>query len=55
MKQTDRSQSGGMWGGLEDIRQRTYMHVHIAHGHRQQGGGEGWVEGGKVGENGGHL
>ena len=38
--------------GVEVISQRTYMHVCIAHGHRQQcgegrgGGGEGWAVGG---------
>ena len=41
MEQTGRSQRGRGWGSLEEISQRTYMHVCIAHGHRHQ-----WGEGG---------
>ena len=39
----DRSQSRGV-GGLEDTSQRTYIHIGIAHGHKQkcdEGRGEG--------------
>ena len=57
-EQTDRSQRGGEWGRLEEISQRTYNHIRIAHGHGQQcceghgvrvcsGEGKGW--------GGGHL
>ena len=33
---TDRSQRGGGEGGLEEISQRIYMYICIAHGHSQQ-------------------
>ena len=35
---------------MEEISQRTYMHIGKAHGHRQQCGGGGLVQGGKGGE-----
>ena len=47
MEGTDRSQRGG-GVGLEEISQRTCVHICIAHGHRQQCGegrvGGFWVE-----------
>ena len=59
--QTDRSQKGGVQGRwqLEKISQRIYLHIFVAHGHKQQcgegggGGTAGW-RGAKLGENGGH-
>ena len=54
MEQTDRSQRGGVDGGMEEISQRTYMHVCKAPGHRQQcgkgRGSGGWMEKGKEGD-----
>ena len=38
MEQTDLSQRGGVWRGLEEINQKSYMHICIVHGHRQQCG-----------------
>ena len=49
MEQTDRCQSGE-GGGLEEIKQRTYMHVCITHGHRQLcGQGQGGAGGVRAG------
>ena len=55
MEQTDRSQRGGS-RGLEEIRQRTYMHICKVHGHRQRCG-EGRGRGSSLWrrENGRHL
>ena len=48
MELTDQSQSGGVWGGPEEISHRTYMRICIVHGHRQQFG-EGQVGGTRAG------
>ena len=54
MEQTDRSQRGGDRRGLEEISQKTYMHICIAHGHRQLSGKD-WRMGlGGGGERGGN-
>ena len=38
LEQTDRFQRGGIVGDRKRLAEKTYMHIHIARGHRQQGG-----------------
>lgn len=57
---TDRSPRGGGWRRLEEINQKTYIQMCIAHGHRQLCGeglrwGRAWVESSIEVENEEHL